>query len=79
MRQAFKVAFLTALLLVSSSIAIEKSVTAKDEDSASLKEKGISPCMKACEAQGDDPLDCESTCVLTAEATTPNAISLACR
>jgi len=78
MREAFKIAFLTALLLTSGSIANDQTTVPNDEDSASLKEKGISPCMKACEAQGEDPLDCESTCVLTAENTTAGR-ALTCR
>lgn len=79
MREAFKIAFLTALLLASGTFAKDKSTNTNEEDSASFKEKKeVSPCMKACEAQGDDPLDCETTCVMTAEGAT-RKLQLACR
>ncbi len=67
MRKAFKFAFLTALLLSSGALSDGSPLVDDDDSTSSLNEHKEFNCMRACEAQGDDPLECESTCILTAE------------
>jgi len=75
-----KIAFLTAILLASIAQSQElPTPTPNDDDSASVKSIQDTSCMKACQADGEDALECESTCMQTAKIDWNDRIKLSLR